>query len=103
MPIKAHSFFLEVVIWYPIWYHVDMGVKPIGKVTCEDCGPSIVARPADISIFYDGDDYNGITVCSFCQRSVYVPIGKELARTFSEKGVKVFSWLTGELIEKELV
>lgn len=70
----------------------------IGKVRCEDCGPSIISRPDQISIFFDGDDYNAITLCSFCNRQIYLPVSKDVVDKFAENGVRVFSWLTGEQI-----
>jgi len=54
-----------------------------------------------MSIFFDGDDYNAITLCGFCSRQIYLTISQDVAEKFAKNGVKVFSWFTGEQIMKD--
>lgn len=73
----------------------------IGRVRCEDCGPSLISGPDKVSVFFDGEDFCAITKCGFCGRVVYLQIDKTTAENFARDGVKVFSWITGQQIMKD--
>lgn len=77
--------------------------RAIGRVRCEDCGPSLITGPEKISVFFDGDDYFAISKCGYCNRTIYVAVDEQTAENFSRDGVKIFSWLTGSEIMRDLV
>jgi hypothetical protein len=69
-------------------------------ITCDKCGKSIIEDPDRISIFFMGDIL-GVTSCPQCDEPIFVKLKKETAITISNKGAKIFSFLTGEEISND--
>ena len=83
-------------------------MEPFVKVQCENCGPFMIAEPSHISIFYvevlgEGPVYTMTVYCNYCHTGIVEDIPESLVYRLKERGVRVFSWFTGELEEGTLV
>jgi len=77
-------------------------MKPFVKVQCEDCGPFMIGEPDHISVFYmdvvgEGPTYTMTVYCNYCHRGIVEDIPESLVDKLRQRGVKIFSWFTGEL------
>lgn len=66
-------------------------------VDCDECGKSLIGDPRSVSLFVLGNTYTGISRCPQCDEPIVVDMIKDDAIRISRKGVKVFSWETGEV------
>lgn len=76
-------------------------MKPIAKVECPDCGWFMIKVPEQISLFTldvtgEGIIYQATTICPSCLRPLIDDIPKDIVDQYCERGVKLFSWFTGE-------
>jgi hypothetical protein len=80
-------------------------MEPFVKVHCESCGPFMIADPSQISMFYvevigEGTSYTMTVYCNYCHRGIVEDVPERLVEKLKSRGVKVFSWFTGEIEEE---
>lgn len=74
-------------------------VEPICIFSCEDCGDFLVAMPKHISMFTIDDDIYAFSRCPYCQRVMKNNCDIDIAEHLIERGVKLFDWNDGDVIE----
>lgn len=74
-------------------------MRVVCVVECDRCGKSIVNDPGRVSIFLS-DDITGVTVCPECNDPIFTKMDYTVAAVIAKRGVKVFSWKTGEEVLK---
>lgn len=83
-------------------------MEPFVKVHCESCGPFMIADPSQISMFYvevisetgPVPSYTMTAYCNYCHRGIVDDVPEQLVEKLRNRGVKVFSWFTGEIEEE---
>jgi hypothetical protein len=76
-----------------------MDLEIVCIINCDDCGKSVIIDPTYVTIFIGDENLaTAAALCSHCERPVVEDISIELAKSMSEKNVKVLSWLNGEEI-----
>jgi hypothetical protein len=60
---------------------------------CDDCGPTLLIKPDQISVLKIEDSYMGVALCSFCNRAIVSEMSKEFAEELKEiHNVKLLDW-----------